>query len=276
MSALVEAGETAGSCHAGIGHDSLCISMRSACRHTRSQCGSILFMILLAVVLFAALSYAVTNSIQGGSKDGSSESADAAAAEILQWFAAVDNAVMRMKLNGIAYEDMSFRHDSKLYSGIIIYGYSNNSRCTSDTCRVFRANGGGVSAPQFEKYGVDNATGASDSYVYRGYMYQPSLAQWPGAGTSLNDIVITIMYISPSVCMALNSRLGITSPIGSGGSLVIGGVTPAIWDSTTGWNMSAYTSQFTSQLTSNDTFASSISGSGSGQYCNIYHVVIKR
>ena len=210
--------------------------------HTRAQRGSILFMILLAIVLFAALSYVVTNSVQGGSKDGSAESAEAAAAEILQWFAAVDNAVMRMKMNGIAYEDMSFIHDTKLYSGTLLYGYSNNSRCTSDTCRVFKPNGGGIRPPEFEKYGVENATGASDSYVYRGHMYQPSLAQWPGAGTSLNDIVIPIMYISPSVCIALNNKMGITSSIGTGGSLVIGGVTPAIWDTTTGWNLSAYTS----------------------------------
>ncbi|MFZ5695163.1 MAG: hypothetical protein ACOY4N_05905 [Pseudomonadota bacterium] len=40
-------------------------------------------MILLAVVLFAALSYAVTSSIQGGSKDGSSENIRTQAALIV-------------------------------------------------------------------------------------------------------------------------------------------------------------------------------------------------
>ena len=82
------------------------------CRKSR---GNILFLILLAVVLFAALSYAVTAAMRGGgTKSAGSESAELAAAEILQWFTAVDNAVMRMNLvGGIAYEDISFVYDAK-------------------------------------------------------------------------------------------------------------------------------------------------------------------
>ena len=237
--------------------------MPSARCHTRNRRGSVLFLILLAVALFAALNYAVTSSMQGNTKDGSTESAEAAAAEILQWFAAVDNAVMRMKMNGIAYEDMSFGYDgAKSYSGTSSPNLGHNTRCTTNSCRVFHAEGGGVSPPNFVKYATPNPTGIGPTNLGPGWI-TPQVIDWPQAGTSLNDIGFIIRYIKPSICRAINNKLGIPSNIpGLTGTYVTA-------ENISNWDLPGYyvSAAHQSNVARHDTYATGIQGSGDGQSC---------
>ena len=170
------------------------------------------------------------NSIQGGSKDGSSESADAAAAEILQWFTAVDNAVLRMRLNGIAYEDMSFTYDARYQSGSLQSGYANNTRCTLDNCRIFASSGGGVSPPNVSKYSNPAPTGVNGTSLGSGYI-AVHLVQWPGAGSSANDVVFRLSYLTESVCSSLAQKINQTSRSLLSGSAV-SAVDPSNWNAT--------------------------------------------
>jgi len=76
-------------------------------RRTR---GNILFLILLAVVLFAALSYAVTSSMRGGGRDASSENLQAGAAAISQYVALLRIEVQRLMLmNDCKVENIDWR-----------------------------------------------------------------------------------------------------------------------------------------------------------------------
>ena len=245
--------------------------MHQQSRAGRTQRGNILFLILLAVALFAALNYAVTSSMRGGGKDASSENAEAAAAEILQWFAAVDAAVLRMKLaEGIAYEDISFRYDAKYYNGTGLPNYMSNTRCTTDKCHVFRTGGGGVRPPDFSKYGNANVTGVAGNHLGAGYMAL-FMMQWPGAGTSANDLTMWFYMISEPVCDAVKRRIGQTNTPGFGGSGVFGHVA-------SNWDNSAYV--FTTNiatLSGNDIFVSTTNYPGtSDAHCMIRYVVIKR
>lgn len=238
------------------------------CRNSR---GNILFLILLAVVLFAALSYAVTAAMRGGEgKSAGSESAELAAAEILQWFAAVDNAVMRMHLvGGIAYEDMSFGYDAARFDGTALPNYMHNTRCTSDNCRIFKSAGGGVAPPDFNKYSTPIPTGWIDTSLDAGLMYS-NMQQWPGAGSDKNDVVLYIHGIKPEVCAAFNRQIGLTAIPGRTGTHVSGNFVSQ-------WDAAAQT--FTSNVNAiygKDSFANGNSGSGSGLFCYIWHVVIKR
>lgn len=246
--------------------------MRFQTAHRRNkERGNILFLILLAVVLFAALSYAVTSSMRGGGKDMSAENVQMGTAAMLQWFGAVDAAVLRMNLSDdIRFEDISFGYDTRtLVTQTPTLNYAHNARCTTDRCRVFKPDGGGVAPPEFSRYANTNPSGAVDSTIYSGqaafYMMQ-----WPDAGTSKNDVMVGLWNILPSVCQEINKSQGITAqPVYTGPSLQAH--TPANWDN------AAYTiSANAAQLSGKSTFATTIWGSGNGQSCFVWHLLIAR
>ncbi len=99
--------------------------------------GNVLFLILIAVALFAALAYAVTSSSRSGGGDISKEKASALASQILNHGIAVRTAVTRMTMNGIAPENLDAY--SPVYiriNGAIIM---DNNSCDNTTgpCLIF-------------------------------------------------------------------------------------------------------------------------------------------
>lgn len=236
----------------------------------QNQRGNILFLILLAVVLFAALAYAVTSSMRGGGKDVSSENAQAAAATIMQWFSGLDATVLRMNVSqDIKYEDISFVYDAKAYGGAPVSNYMNNSRCTSDTCRVFKPTGGDMQPADFSKWGVKDPTGATTSSLHPGLIVL-QVMQWPGAGTDKNDIVLWLYFMAPEICTAINEKTGITAIPNHAGTSIQGHLV-ASWDNT------AFTiNTNAAQLYGKDTYGSVLYGSGNGRFCHVVHLVMAR
>jgi hypothetical protein len=120
----------------------------------KSQRGNVLFLILIAVALFAALSYAVTQSTRGGG-DANREKAELKAAQILQWHAVLKSETLRFSLrSGIAAGD------------IRITGGNSWTACTSGTDCLWAPEGGGVEypPPQINQF----TSGWTDS-VYDGF-----------------------------------------------------------------------------------------------------------
>lgn len=92
------------------------------------QSGNILFLILIAVALFAALSYAVTQSNRGGGSNAQAEKDQINTAQYLQWASNIKYAITRMKLiNGCEDTDITF--------------YNNPAR---PECGIFHPDGGAV------------------------------------------------------------------------------------------------------------------------------------
>ena len=63
-----------------------------------SDKGNILFLILLAVMLFAALSYAVTSSVRGGGKNASEENISLFIDQVIQAANLLENNMIRAML----------------------------------------------------------------------------------------------------------------------------------------------------------------------------------
>lgn len=174
----------------------------------RTQRGNILFLILLAVVLFAALSYAVTSSMRGGGKDASNESLKSQVATIQNFGLQIRSALMRMTLSGgfqlwqIDYSDGGNASDSIA-----------NSTCTVAACKLHDPAGGGIAgSPLSVKLRSEDSTCSS---LYSG-LYEFRNLSVKGIGLDdQRDLVLTIPGISKAFCLAVNEASNTPNPSGS-------------------------------------------------------------
>lgn len=160
----------------------------------KTQRGNILFLILLAVVLFAALSYAVTSSMRGGGKSAAAEAASAKASAILQHAVHVEQAIMRLKLvNDCRDEQISFEN-----SAVTGYAYT-----TPDKCKLFHPDGGGLvwQTPPV------SANDGSD-YFYRSLrVYGVGLDKTQCYAPACMELVIMLGGVTDELCRTLNEAL---------------------------------------------------------------------
>jgi hypothetical protein len=99
------------------------------------QKGNALFLILIAVALFAALSYALTQSSRSGGGSTSAETASLQAGQIMQQAGLVQSAITHMRV-------ISNCTDSQLsFENSVVAGYDF---VTPTTCKVFDPSGGAL------------------------------------------------------------------------------------------------------------------------------------
>lgn len=239
----------------------------------RNRRGNILFLILLAVVLFAALAYAVTSSLRGGGKDGSGESATAAAADIMGWLKQVDRAVMRMMLVGnVPLEKLDFYDGANMKQGGVI-NYTNNSYCAvgETYCMVFHQDGGAVAPRNFEQY-ANMARDVGDTTNRKPGHRTIMTGKIQDVGTPLNEVILRISYIKLPICQTINRMQGLPDCPGVNqlGSLTefqgdFNAITAALADTT------AYA--YANDVRGRTTFCSC---DNTREFGNIYHVVVER
>ena len=103
------------------------------------QRGALLMIILICVILFAALSYAVTASLRGSGKNSTSENYTAMASNIIQYGSLLQNTIQRFMLtNNCRDTDIDF-----FISGVTNGNYSRTPAAPSN-CNVFTSAGGNV------------------------------------------------------------------------------------------------------------------------------------
>lgn len=186
-----------------------------------NQSGNVLFLILIAVALFAALSYAVTSSTRTNGSSASSESAMSYASTIIQYTTSVRSAIQRMKLsNDCTDYNLNFANSIYKRNNGNALNPVNPSSPATGRCDVFGANGGGI-APLALPYA---ALDSGNANFKGGTFYKPGhgevlVIQFKGIGTdgaagsdASNDLSFAFQFISKDVCSALNKLLGIQDP----------------------------------------------------------------
>lgn len=179
------------------------------------QKGNILFLILLAVILFAALAYAVTSSIRGGGKSAETESATLKAAQILQVYQGLEAAIQRLMLvNDCKDTQISFENP-------VVTGYDNPNAPAGvlDKCHVFNAAGGGLIFPVFDKSVYDPAT---DIYAWYATAYLSGRSSVAHIGKDNSDAASSELHfvlpgVAPAICRAYNKLLNL-----NGGNPLVG------------------------------------------------------
>lgn len=208
--------------------------------------GNVLFLILIAVALFAALAYAVTQSMRSGSGNANSEQVQLRASQLISYMSSLQTQVLRMRLSQ-GVDPLNLQTATPVYTlGPIgtqtTNCWNDNTNCTSASCRVFNAsNPDGVVPRVFGPEFVTTGAGIAGR-VTPGHLGK-TLKSINGVGTSASDLLFYIAYIRADVCNAINAKMGMTTnfvetqsyPIGgeeggSAGGNFGGCGSPAIWD----------------------------------------------
>ncbi len=177
--------------------------------------GNVLFLILIAVALFAALSYAVTQSSRSGG-NADREKLKTAASEIIQYGTAMEQAITRMRvINKTTPDQLSFENEAwKSGNGTVLYaaGYNVNSRGTID--QLFHPDGGGLTPLTFDRKPFMAPRQGALTLPAIGHM-QPQFVYFEQIGTeTATEIALRLMWLDENLCMAINDILKIENPNG--------------------------------------------------------------
>lgn len=170
--------------------------------------GNALFIILLCIVLFAALTYAVSGNFRANSSLSQTK-VEALASDIVLSAASVEKAVNKMLVQGISESRISFTRNGS-------DGYQL-SPVQNDAERVFSSQGGGAqwldpSGDELDQ--TKSALTGFGSWAYTGYMHADGHGT-DGAGESTKELLAVLPYVRKDICIAINKRMGIDNPSGN-------------------------------------------------------------
>lgn len=175
------------------------------------ESGNILFLILIAVALFAALSYAVTSSSRTSGGNTDKEGATLLASEILQYTSTLQNAITRMQVsNGCANTQFDFQN---IYIGVGLYGNANSP--ANKSCFVFDPAGGNVIIQKISSKAFMPCCTNAIAAEYQTFRFVGS-REVDGIGTTTgnpsgSELLGLMGELTKPVCMALNEKLGVTA-----------------------------------------------------------------
>ncbi|WP_435640540.1 hypothetical protein [Micavibrio aeruginosavorus] len=174
--------------------------------------GNVLFLILIAVALFAALTFAVVQT-RGGGSDANKEKLQIAASQLAQYGGDIEAAILRMRVGkGMGPDVMSFE------TPFLSSANYTNPDCAIDDCKVYLPKGGAIS------YNTPN-----DEWLDWSQNTQPHWGGWlftggscvPGVGLGNDatcngdianlELIAIVPYIQRDVCMEINRRKEITT-----------------------------------------------------------------
>ncbi len=169
-------------------------------KHDRmSEKGNVLFLILIAVALFAALSYAVTQSTRSGGGDASKETNLVNAAGITQYPASVKTAITRMVLSNATDPDSLLFNPPSTFSAFTTTYPATNG--------VFHPTGGGATYADAPA-SVMQSNGAG-TWHFNGENQVTNIGTSGALSTSNADVIAFLSGVKKAVCDSIHTKLGI-------------------------------------------------------------------
>lgn len=150
--------------------------------------GNALFLILIAVILFAALSYAITQSNRSGGNP-SRETNLIASTTVTQYPSAIRTAITRMLLRGVSIDQLLF-NDPANFSG-------------TTSLEVFHPSGGGAVYQNVDPNTVTLDSNGDPEGVWT-FLTGKVVTN---VGTSAADVVATLTNVKKGICERINEQI---------------------------------------------------------------------
>lgn len=171
----------------------------------KTEKGNALFLILIAVALFAALSYAMTQSGRGG-KGIDNEQIEIDASVLLSDLQRLRSSMQRLRIIG-GYDQVFFSTASENNNGTCYRGKTPYSPCRN--IGLFNSETGVTPPIALESFN-DPVDGDTNWY----WMTRQLIVEGSEVGTTEPDISILVVPLSDEICLAINKKGGVDS-IGS-------------------------------------------------------------
>lgn len=174
---------------------------KNAAKTEKGTRGSVLFYILLAVALFAALSYAVSRMMRGAGNIGD-EKAGIYAAEVTRYGGTLHEAVRALRISNGCTEDL-ISFEKAPFDGSDA-SYVNSASPSDFSCHIFHPSGGGVGYlnPLAE-------VNDSQDWVVTGRNAVPDVGD-----NTAPELVAILPDVTQKICLRINEYLGVENPGG--------------------------------------------------------------
>ena len=173
--------------------------------------GNVLFLIMIVIALFAALTLVMTQGSRSGANGISKEKAAIAATDILNNAAAIKRTVQTLQINGCSDTEISFETPR-------VAGYTNPNAPVDNSCHVYHPDGGGLNYVAPDEEWNDASKSANNHY---GTWFTSGAGWITGLGTdgsssnclggaadgSCRELLTGIPYIQQEICLAINKKL---------------------------------------------------------------------
>ena len=167
----------------------------------KDQKGNALWFILIIVVLFGALSAALSRNTGKVNQAGDIEQARVRATAILRYTTSVQTAIEKMMLQGLSENSLSFKALGSDYE---------NGYCTDESCEVFSTAGGGIPHRNLASL-ISDKTASSWIVSAQNFVY---LAGCNDANSTCTDLLMIAPDIPEDICLQVNAVQRITNPDG--------------------------------------------------------------
>ena len=168
--------------------------------------GNVLFLILIAVALFAALSYAVTSSTRSGNANITEDQIKLGASRVQQYVSLMRTEVQRLMVaRGCTVENLDWRNDYwKRYDGTPSVGIHHSPITPKSGCAVFSDHGGPIPASvEFTVLAKAGYADTAPTYVVVAGHVTPMWLNRKDTGSDKNDIGIVINGLDHAACAYL-------------------------------------------------------------------------
>jgi hypothetical protein len=174
---------------------------------SKTEKGSAIIYIFIAIALFAALAFTVSRSLSGGSSPSKNKELDQLrASEILQFSRNLRTAIQTMKIGGVNDDEISFENP-------YVAGYTN-TLCADDRCKVFHPRGGGLSwqsAAEEALSGTFSSAPTFGEWHFSGanpVLYVGTPKNTACISASCAELIAYLPFLKKDVCQQINYMLG--------------------------------------------------------------------